>query len=141
MTGIAGSELLLLMLIGLVILGPQRLPKIASQVGSGVGQARRMTRAMKRQLEDELRTEDFKDLEDLTKNPFEPHVPNDDDTYSPIHGEDAAPAATPPSPLTSNATASEVAAPEEDDDEEEHDTMPPPTARVRGAGDPPDETS
>ena len=141
MTGIAGSELLLLMLIGLVILGPQRLPKIASQVGSWVGQARRMTRAMKRQLEDELRTEDFKDLKALTKNPFEPHVPNDDDTYSPIHGEDAAPAATPPSPLTSNATASEVAAPEEDDDEEEHDTMPPPTARVRGAGDPPDETS
>lgn len=141
MTGIAGSELLLLLLIGLVILGPQRLPKIASQVGSWVGQARRMTRAMKRQLEDELRTEEFKELKDLTKNPFEPHIPNDDDTYSPLHLKTPATPATPPSPVQSNATASEVATPDDDDEEDELDTMPPPTARVRGAGDPPDETA
>lgn len=137
MTGIAGSELLLLLLIGLVILGPQRLPKIASQVGSWVGQARRMTRAMKRQLEDELRTEEFN-----LKNPFEPHVPNDDDTYSPLHSKTPPTPATPPSPVQSNATASDVATPDDDDDEEDElDTMPPPTARVRDAGDPPDETA
>ena len=135
MTGIAGSEVLLLLLIGLVILGPQRLPKIASQVGSWVGQARRMTRAMTRQLEDELRTEEFKDL---TKNPFEPHVPKDDDTYSPRHSNKPATPATPPSAIQSNATASEVAMPVEDDDDEEHDTMPPP-ARTRDAGEPPDD--
>ncbi len=138
MTGIAGSELLLLLLIGLVILGPQRLPKIASQVGSWVGQARRMTRAMKRQLEDELRSEDFKDLKDLTKNPFEQHVPNDDDTYSPIHSDTPATPATPPSPSSSvtqsNATLSEVATPDDDDEEDERDTMPPPSGRVRDAG-------
>lgn len=138
MTGIAGSELILLLLIGLVILGPQRLPKIASQVGSWVGQARRMTRAMKRQLEDELRTEEFKDF---NLNPFEPHVPNEDDTYSPQHSNKPPTPATPPSSIQSNATASEVATPDEDDEEEEHDTMPPPTARVRDAGDTPDDTA
>ncbi len=141
MTGIAGSEVILLLLIGLVILGPQRLPKIASQVGSWVGQARRMTRAMKRQLEEEVLSEDFKDLKDLTKNPFEPHVPNDDDTYSPIHAQTPATPATPPSPVQTNAKASEVATPDDEGDDEELDTMPPPTARVRDAGEAPDETS
>lgn len=140
MTGIAGSEVLLLLLIGLVILGPQRLPKIASQLGSWVGQARRMTRAMKRQLEDELRTEEFKDFK---LNPFEPHVPNDEDTYSPLHSKKPATPATPPSAIQSNATASEVATPDQDEEgeEEEHDTMRPPTARVRDAGEPPDDTA
>ena len=103
MTGIAGSELLLLMLIGLVILGPQRLPKIASQIGGWIGQARRMTRAMKRQLEDELRIEETPSINTpvvppaVVSEPAEPpevteepeaHVPNDDDTYSPLHGEE-----------------------------------------------------
>ena len=41
-------------LIGLVVLGPERLPRVANQIGSWLGQARRMTRIMKRQLEDEL---------------------------------------------------------------------------------------
>lgn len=54
MFGIGGQELVLLMVIGLIVLGPERLPRIANQVGGWLGQARRMTRVMKRQLEDEL---------------------------------------------------------------------------------------
>ena len=54
MSGIGSSELIILLLIGLIILGPKRLPQIANQLGSWIGQARRMTRAMKRQLEEEL---------------------------------------------------------------------------------------
>ena len=54
MFGIGGQELILLMLIGLIVLGPERLPRVANQLGSWLGQARRMTRVMKRQLEDEL---------------------------------------------------------------------------------------
>lgn len=54
MSGVGSSELIILLLIGLVVLGPKRLPQIANQLGSWIGQARRMTRAMKRQLEDEL---------------------------------------------------------------------------------------
>ena len=126
MTGIAGSELLLLMLIGLVILGPQRLPKIASQIGGWIGQARRMTRAMKRQLEDEIRTEEFK------LDPLDSHVPSDDDTYSSAHGKSQA---TPPSPVQTNAKASEVSMPDDDDD----DTMPPPAGSVSSGSDKPDE--
>ena len=40
--------------VGLVVLGPKRLPQVANQIGSWLGQARRMTRMMKRQLEEEV---------------------------------------------------------------------------------------
>lgn len=96
MFGIGGQELILLMLIGLIVLGPERLPRIANQLGTWLGQARRMTRVMKRQLEEEL---DFNKPQPTIKPPAatrepsqkprkEPEftLPRDDDDYSPAHG-------------------------------------------------------
>jgi sec-independent protein translocase protein TatB len=88
MSGIGGSEFILLCLIGLLILGPERLPRVARQVGSWVGKARQITRGLQRQLEDELDAEknlgfDPKELKNL--NPNQLLTPNDDDTYSPLH--------------------------------------------------------
>ena len=54
MSGASFQEFFLLIIIGLVVLGPKRLPQVANQIGSWLGQARRMTRMMKRQLEDEI---------------------------------------------------------------------------------------
>jgi len=111
MSGIGGWEVIILVMIGLVVLGPKRLPQVANQIGSWIGQARRMTRAMKRQLEDELNfDEDFNpktpriasppfvssddpanpdyDLDEVAA--IEEHVPNEDDTFSPVHEDDAA---------------------------------------------------
>ena len=65
MSGVDSSELILLIILGLIVLGPKRLPEIANKIGSWVGQARRMTRAMKRQLEDELSFEE----------PYKPRAP------------------------------------------------------------------
>ncbi|WP_405225253.1 Sec-independent protein translocase protein TatB [Lentisalinibacter sediminis] len=48
------SELILLFVIGLLVLGPEKLPQVANKLGSWVGQARRMTRMLKRQVEEEL---------------------------------------------------------------------------------------
>ncbi|MEJ2602745.1 MAG: Sec-independent protein translocase protein TatB [Gammaproteobacteria bacterium] len=48
------SELVLLFIIGLLVLGPEKLPQVANKLGGWVGQARRMTRMLKRQIEDEL---------------------------------------------------------------------------------------
>lgn len=98
MSGIGFFELVILFMIGLVVLGPQRLPKVANQLGTWIGQARRMTRVMKRQLEDELDLNDnFKNIknlgdelkDDLTIGPAAAHVPRDDDTYSPLHDKGA----------------------------------------------------
>jgi len=103
MSGIGFFELVILFMIGLVVLGPQRLPKVANQLGSWIGQARRMTRVMKRQLEDELDLGDnFKNLknlgdelkDDLTIGPAAAHVPRDDDTYSPLHDKESRPSVT-----------------------------------------------
>ncbi len=107
MSGVGSSELIILILIGLIVLGPRRLPQIANQLGSWIGQARRMTRAMRRQLEDELNfDDDFNIKPPKIAPPFvvdesgpaipavdddkpEAHVPNDDDTYSPAHAEES----------------------------------------------------
>ena len=47
-------ELIILFGLGLVILGPERLPKVAVQVGNWAGQARRMARSLTSQIRDEL---------------------------------------------------------------------------------------
>ncbi len=127
MSGIGSSEFILLLVIGLIVLGPKRLPEVANKIGGWVGQARRMTRVMKRQLEDELNFDEHRNILPPSK-PFETpppaadrpkelsaegdpelatteatadetdaappveaenHIPNDDDTYSPIHGDEA----------------------------------------------------
>ncbi len=82
MSGIGFWELIILFLIGLIVLGPERLPRVASQLGGWLGQARRMTRVMKRQLEDELDFE--KQLRTKTPPPVKPQN-QEDDTYSPAH--------------------------------------------------------
>jgi len=48
------SELILLFIIGLLVLGPEKLPQVANKLGTWVGQARRMTRMLKSQIEEEL---------------------------------------------------------------------------------------
>ena len=62
MSGVSSAELILLVVIGLVVLGPRRLPEIANKIGSWVGQARRMTRIMRRQLEEELNFDDLNNI-------------------------------------------------------------------------------
>lgn len=96
MSSVGLSEWVLLALIGLIVLGPERLPRIANQLGSWIGQARRMTRVMKRQLEEEIDLEKSNSIKppgsvtppaeavDVTEN-----VPanENDDNYSPAHDE------------------------------------------------------
>ena len=94
MSGIGGSEFLLLCIIGLLILGPERLPRVARQLGSWLGKARQMARALQRQLEEEAGVakdigaglRELKELKEL--DPKQLLTPREDDTYSPLHDED-----------------------------------------------------
>ncbi len=74
------TELLIIFVIGLIILGPERLSTVANQFGAWLGKARRMTRVMKRQLEEELDVE-----KNLGIHPSMLQTPRDDDNYSPLH--------------------------------------------------------
>jgi sec-independent protein translocase protein TatB len=130
MSGFSSPEFLLIVVLALVVLGPKRLPEIANKIGGWVGQARRMTRVMKRQLEEELNVDDINQIaspEQLLSSPdpkkapdpADPayddsnyvaeadaaatdtatadtdkdapdHIPQDDDSYSPLHEDDDA---------------------------------------------------
>lgn len=56
------SELILIFVIGLLILGPERLPRVAAQIGRWVARARRTANQLRHQLEREMA------LDDITRN-------------------------------------------------------------------------
>tara|TARA_R110000782_G_scaffold58037_6_gene121514 strand:- start:387 stop:704 length:318 start_codon:yes stop_codon:yes gene_type:complete len=88
MSGIAPSEFLLICLIGLMILGPERLPVVARKIGSWMGKARQMTRSLQRQLEEETSIKKNFGFDPKDLDPNELMKPRDDDTYSPLHDEE-----------------------------------------------------
>ncbi|MGD2167632.1 MAG: Sec-independent protein translocase protein TatB [Gammaproteobacteria bacterium] len=53
------SELVLLFVIGLLILGPERLPRVATQLGRWMGKARRTAHQLRMQLEREMTMNDI----------------------------------------------------------------------------------
>jgi sec-independent protein translocase protein TatB len=59
MLDVGFSEILLTSAIALIVLGPERLPKVARQVGNWVGRARVMARQLSEQLEREVNAEDL----------------------------------------------------------------------------------
>lgn len=69
-------ELLLIFGLGLVVLGPERLPRVAAQLGNWAGQARRMANMLMTQLRHEI------DLEDRPKHPMSPQPGQPKPTWS-----------------------------------------------------------
>lgn len=88
MSGIGGSEFILICLIGLLILGPERLPRVARQIGNWVGKARQMTRSLQRQLEEETSVKKNFGFDPKNLDPKEMLKPREDDTFSPLHDDE-----------------------------------------------------
>ena len=55
------SEILLICAIALLVLGPERLPKLAADLGRWAGRARAMARQLRTQLEQEVRYDPLTD--------------------------------------------------------------------------------
>ena len=51
-------ELALIFMLGLMVLGPEKLPRIAAQIGRWVGRARRTATQLRYQLEREINLDD-----------------------------------------------------------------------------------
>jgi sec-independent protein translocase protein TatB len=66
MLDVGFSEILLTSAIALIVLGPERLPKVARQVGNWMGRARVMARQLTEQLEREVSAEEL--LKEQTKS-------------------------------------------------------------------------
>lgn len=59
--GINGSEVLLLILIAIIVLGPQRMPEYAAKLARGIRQMRLMAEGAKGQLKEQLGP-DYQDI-------------------------------------------------------------------------------
>lgn len=85
------TEIVLILGIALLVLGPERLPKLAADVGRWAGKARAMARQLKGQLEQEAGSlnELRKPLDDLRnplndlRNPLDTSAPKAQDTDTP----------------------------------------------------------
>ncbi len=48
------SEIVVIFVVALVVLGPERLPRLAAQLGQWAGRARQMARMLRTQFQDEI---------------------------------------------------------------------------------------
>lgn len=62
MFGLSFSELLIIGVVGLVVLGPERLPQVAKTVGQLIGRLQRSTRDIKNDIQREIDMQSLSDL-------------------------------------------------------------------------------
>jgi sec-independent protein translocase protein TatB len=96
------SEILIIFVLALIVLGPEKLPRVVSELGRWVGRARAMARQFREQLEEEVQLEEARKAKPVTPAP--PPVPEAAAAAPPV----PEPAALPPtSPSFSHAPATE----------------------------------
>jgi sec-independent protein translocase protein TatB len=118
MLDVGFSEILLTSAIALIVLGPEKLPKVARQVGNWMGRARAMARQLTEQLEREVSADELmKQTKSTGSNsgaaPTAPTAPSSapaafDTSYTP--NIPPPPAAPPPASAPAAAYSPETAA-------------------------------
>ncbi|MEX0733265.1 MAG: Sec-independent protein translocase protein TatB [Steroidobacteraceae bacterium] len=83
------TEIVLILGIALLVLGPEKLPKLANQVGRWAGRARAMARQLRQQLDEEVAVIPKPDFDPAARRP--PGTPPPDDSSAKSDG-------TPPPP-------------------------------------------
>lgn len=130
MFDIGFAELVVLAVIAMVVVGPERLPGVIRTVGKTVGQARRFMTNLQNQIEQEVKLdelnkkimEETKDM-DFTKpvapshDTLDAEVPSIAPEKEPKEEPDALPEAPPPAPVTAEAKNSEDKTEPRDDTE------------------------
>lgn len=85
MLNVGTPELLLIMLVGLLVLGPQKLPEVARHVGRAMAEIRKLTSGFQAEMRDALQ-------EPLRNEPAEP--PDDADLAAHAAEDPTAPEGT-----------------------------------------------
>ena len=90
------TELLLIFALALVVLGPEKLPKLAQQVGRWVGRARAMARQFRDQLEEEAHNLETKmNIDPGIDTSLDPKPAGSDRAVAPTAGATGAASLTP----------------------------------------------
>lgn len=86
-------ELVLVAVLGLFVLGPERLPRVARTVGQWVGQARSIARRFQREIEREIALKDLEERyeRERVKNPPPPPPPGSEAGATPAERAPDAP--------------------------------------------------
>jgi sec-independent protein translocase protein TatB len=82
-------ELLMVGLVALLVIGPERLPMVARKAGMWAGRARRFVNSVKRDIDREIQAEEYKrllDEQDL-KNPMHEIIEDTRKEFSEIRGK------------------------------------------------------
>src|SRR5882757_10524633 len=104
------SEIVLTSAIALIVLGPEKLPKVARQVGNWMGRARSMARQLTEQLEREVNAEELlKQTKSNTGGPIT-GAPTPYDTSS-FPSDTMTPAVAPPETVVPQPAYAPPAAP------------------------------
>jgi len=80
------SELLLIGLVALLVIGPERLPKLARTAGLWIGKGRRFVASVKEDIEQELKAEELKRIlkEQQQSNPLHDIIEETRDTLQDV---------------------------------------------------------
>ncbi len=69
------TEIILILGIALLVLGPEKLPRLANQVGRWAGRARSMARQLRQQLDEEVQIIDKDDFGPVSRTKSAPTPP------------------------------------------------------------------
>lgn len=127
------SEVLLIFVIALVVLGPEKLPRLASQVGRWIGRARSMARQFREQLEEEVNLEEVRKAHQKTQKATGPaEADATSGQGAAAQGQPAQDSSVSTSPYGAQSTDSGTPS-TANTDSQSHD-MQPPLAGSAGAG-------
>lgn len=80
-------EFLIIFIIGLLVIGPERLPGVARKIGFWVGRARRFVANVRSDLEQEFRADELKEILDRQNQEIEELKGMMSDVQSEVHDE------------------------------------------------------
>lgn len=143
MFNVGGAEILVLLVIALMVLGPERLPQVGRQIGRALADFRRATSGVRREFEESMSLDELRREVDDLRSAFDLKRLMDDDT--PATGDSGTAPGSPGSSGSgalrsgssgSGSSRSGVAAPDGDPTPPAPRTLPtavglPPTSPVR----------